>query len=1128
MASIVFLLALFIYVQCEITYIEVKYPLKGERSPPNAVWPHPQQITTSNDLLYIRPHDIMVHSNIQTCDIIAKAIERYKPIFFPPKLSMLQPPSDANNILQSLTLNIRDNSPCEEYIQQNSNETYTLTINQQMAIVEASTVWGLLRGLETFSQLIYINQQNYVVINSSVTIIDSPRFQHRGVMLDTARHFLPVSIIKKNLDVMSYNKLNVFHWHLVDDQSFPFESTTFPNLSRAGAYSPDHVYTQADVVDVIEHARLRGIRVIPEIDTPGHTYSWGKSMPQLITVCWANGQPYQAIYGTQGEMEIFNPIEPLVYSTMDALLREVKTSAVAERLWSAASVNNSEDAQFRLDVHRCRLLRRGIPAQPILPGYCGNYELGMPKSMINHPAFNYENFTSTNLEKRQQIKIPSAWQPDKWVCHHSGNRQSTIMDNHDYQQSKGKLLTTSRNLNSSSSSHRISTAKLKERIENLSLGSAEYRRSAGKSKLKRLIGSHSPKSHRSLLSYSSRRPLTPILHIPKMSKQALKRWLDARDAYLGHEYPYIQEKSEHHRRRRRRQKRKSIKDDDKMIDYEAISMFSIESERFNISERNSSEKQRQSSRKENRIKSNKNSQTNLRHSGGLLQRVKSFVQLPARSLSSLSLKKQKENKTQIIYDHFDDKCIGTEISEPIRFRTNIERYDQAIQVNLVRPQIELYHEFDTSMVEGEKKPRIRSVRQNVEYSDKATETEFILNFANVEKEKREQKEENEVNDDHDGDDKATRHSIKEEQEEIDSYIEPSNVQEQQQKHLLSKMSDRNNHQIKNNQSIQLSTYTNTGNRIVPLTDLFQTSNNDEIDNDNKQNGSRSTILTSTESNISIHEQLQRLRIRFNHLSRERRLLTCLLILFAIIMFGLLIGIFILSWTFQVARYGESCDNDSGCERPFICHKKGTSTPGMCRCPLKYDFIRDQCVGDLNALCTKDTDCQQYMLCMGMNDGTRQCQCQKQFEYDNPRRRCRGDYQAPCESNIDCRANLVCNKTITPSVCSCESHYQYHPSVRKCRGDPGAVCDRATAECVDNAECRDGACECSHQFVPDDNKICVDPCPSQVPNPARIRYPGNCRRFIDCQQKSKTECPEMTIFNLRTQLCDYPKNVFDCR
>ncbi|CAF3467067.1 unnamed protein product, partial [Rotaria sp. Silwood2] len=324
----------------------------SERSPPNAVWPHPQQIVASNESLYIRPHDIMIHSNIRTCDIISKAIERYEPIFFPPKLSMSEPPSDADNILQNLTLNIRDNPQCEQYIQQNSNETYTLTINNKIAIVEASSVWGLLRGLETFSQLIYINEQNYVVINNSVTVIDSPRFQHRGVMLDSARHFLPVPIIKKNLDVMAYNKLNVFHWHLVDDQSFPFQSTTFPNLSRAGAFSTYHVYTPADVNDVIEHARLRGIRVIPEIDTPGHTYSWGKSMPELITPCWANGKPYQAIYGIQGAMEIFNPIEPRVYSTMDALLREVKSrfpSNYIHLVYDKCWLSNPNITQWMID-----------------------------------------------------------------------------------------------------------------------------------------------------------------------------------------------------------------------------------------------------------------------------------------------------------------------------------------------------------------------------------------------------------------------------------------------------------------------------------------------------------------------------------------------------------------------------------------------------------------------------------------------------------------------------------------------------------------------------------------------------------------------------------------------------------
>ena len=83
----------------------------------------------------------------------------------------------------------------------------------------------------------------------------------------------------------------------------------------------------------------------------------------------------------------------------------------------------------------------------------------------------------------------------------------------------------------------------------------------------------------------------------------------------------------------------------------------------------------------------------------------------------------------------------------------------------------------------------------------------------------------------------------------------------------------------------------------------------------------------------------------------------------------------------------------------------------------------------------------------------------------------GDYEAPCDSSLDCQSNLICNKTTLLSFCSCDAHYQYYPSLRKCRGNPGAVCDRATAECVDNAECRDGACECSNQFIADENKVC---------------------------------------------------------
>lgn len=88
--------------------------------------------------------------------------------------------------------------------------------------------------------------------------------------MDTARHFIPVKTIKQNIDLISQNKMNVLHWHLTDDSAFPYESTLFPNLSRYGAYQPfSHIYTASDVRDVIEYARLRGIRVIPEFDSPG-------------------------------------------------------------------------------------------------------------------------------------------------------------------------------------------------------------------------------------------------------------------------------------------------------------------------------------------------------------------------------------------------------------------------------------------------------------------------------------------------------------------------------------------------------------------------------------------------------------------------------------------------------------------------------------------------------------------------------------------------------------------------------------------------------------------------------------------------------------------------------------------
>ncbi|CAF1429206.1 unnamed protein product [Adineta steineri] len=178
-------------------------------------------------------------------------------------------------------------------------------------------------------------------------------------------------------------------------------------------------------------------------------------------------------------------------------------------------------------------------------------------------------------EKQQQIKLPSAWKPDEWVCHHSSSRQSTRLDDYFHRQSKMKSPMTTRNIDTPLSPKRISTARLRRQIENLSLKSTEYRMSSRKSKVKRLTDTTTPISYRSFLTYASRHGLTPPIHIPKMSKQSLKRWLDARDAYLGHNYPYIMERFKR-RHRQRIKSTKSANETYRTIDYdEAISIRGI-------------------------------------------------------------------------------------------------------------------------------------------------------------------------------------------------------------------------------------------------------------------------------------------------------------------------------------------------------------------------------------------------------------------------------------------------------------------------------------------------------------------------------------------------------------------------
>jgi hexosaminidase len=159
------------------------------------------------------------------------------------------------------------------------DESYSLEVAPSSAHLRATTVVGAMHGLATLEQLIQSDGGGYFI--PAVTIHDTPRFRWRGLMIDCGRHFIPVGVLKRTLDGMAAVKLNVFHWHLSEDQGFRMESRAFPKLTEFG--SDGLFYTQEDAKEIVAYARDRGIRVIPEFDMPGHTTAWFVGYPDLAS-----------------------------------------------------------------------------------------------------------------------------------------------------------------------------------------------------------------------------------------------------------------------------------------------------------------------------------------------------------------------------------------------------------------------------------------------------------------------------------------------------------------------------------------------------------------------------------------------------------------------------------------------------------------------------------------------------------------------------------------------------------------------------------------------------------------------------------------------------------------------------
>jgi hexosaminidase len=177
----------------------------------------------------------------------------------------------------TLTITVPAPATAETVPQPDMDESYTLDVDQNHIQLTAKTDIGALRGMETLLQLVEASGDGYAI--PAVHIEDAPRFVWRGLMIDSGRHFMPVPVILRTLDAMASVKLNVFHWHLSEDQGFRIESKVYPELHLKGANG--QFYTQEQVREVVAYASDRGIRVVPEFDVPGHTQSWLVGHPEL-------------------------------------------------------------------------------------------------------------------------------------------------------------------------------------------------------------------------------------------------------------------------------------------------------------------------------------------------------------------------------------------------------------------------------------------------------------------------------------------------------------------------------------------------------------------------------------------------------------------------------------------------------------------------------------------------------------------------------------------------------------------------------------------------------------------------------------------------------------------------------
>ncbi|XP_065222103.1 chitooligosaccharidolytic beta-N-acetylglucosaminidase [Planococcus citri] len=312
-----------------------------------SLWPLPtKNLVIADDLVAVHSGKISFKLDIpRRSNQLWNMLEELQQYFLQ---AILRPSSKVENAGSELSIVLKVKNEKDLAFTYDTAEKYNLSVfvesknteRRVVAVIEGDNYFGVRHGIETLSQLVvYDDFSNQVLIPAQVEISDEPAFKHRGILLDTSRSFYSVKSIKKTLDAMAQNKLNTFHWHITDSHSFPFESKTYPQMSAIGAYSPSQVYSWSDVKEIVKYGKIRGIRVIPELDAPSHVgegWQLFDSTPpprqtknnvsasvSNVLLCF-KAEPWRQ-YCVEPPCGLLNPLDPRVYQILGDLYAEFNT-----------------------------------------------------------------------------------------------------------------------------------------------------------------------------------------------------------------------------------------------------------------------------------------------------------------------------------------------------------------------------------------------------------------------------------------------------------------------------------------------------------------------------------------------------------------------------------------------------------------------------------------------------------------------------------------------------------------------------------------------------------------------------------------------------------------------------------